>query len=94
MEKLENEFTLTPSEKDVVKRFLLHMLQEFIDDGDKYLRMSCDAYGLTDEQIKWIIVGKIDGVELLIHHLQFIRTQEQVEQEIIRGRRLINGNEQ
>jgi hypothetical protein len=92
MDKLQNEFTLKPSEKDVVKRFLLHKLQEFNDDGDKYLRLSDDI--LTDEQIKWIVTGRIDGVELLIHQLQFIRTKEEVEQEIIRGRRLINGDEQ
>jgi hypothetical protein len=90
MEKLENEFTLTPSEKDVVKRFLLHKLQQFEKDGDRYLRLSDDIYGMTDEQIKWIVTGRIDGVELLIHHLQFIRTQEQVEQEIIQDSKLIN----
>lgn len=94
MEKLLNEFTLTPLEKDAVKRFLLHKLQQFENDGDRYLRLSDDIYGMTDEQIKWIVIGRIDGVELLIHQLPFIRTKEQVEQEIIRGRRLINGNEQ
>jgi hypothetical protein len=92
MDKLQNEFTLTPLEKDAVKRFLLHKLQKFEKDGDRYLRLSDDI--LTEEQIKWIIVGRIDGVELLIHQLQFIRTKEQVEQEIIQGRRLINGDEQ
>jgi hypothetical protein len=88
MEKLLNEFTLTPLEKDVVNRFLLHKLQKFKDDGDKYIRMSDDI--LTDEQIKWIVIGRIDGVELLIHQLPSIRTHEQIIQEIIQNSRIIN----
>jgi hypothetical protein len=81
MEKLLNEFTLTPLEKDVIKRYLLHKLQQFIDDGDQYIRLSDDI--LTDEQIKWLVIGRIDGVERLIDHLQFIRTHEQIVQQII-----------
>jgi hypothetical protein len=88
MEKLLNEFTLTPLEKDVVNRFLLHKLQEFKDDGDKYIRMSDDI--LTDEQIEWLVWGRIDGVKLLIHQLPFIRTHEQIVQEIIQDSKPIN----
>ena len=84
------KFTLRPLEKDVVRRYLEHMLQEFKDEGETIMRIHDDYMNLQDEQIKWLAIGRTDAIETMLHRLDFIKTPEYVIEELINDGRLFN----